>query len=245
MIEFRDVEFSYALDPVVYDISLTIDKGELLGIIGPSGAGKTTLLRLLLQELTPTRGAIITDRHSPLSIGYVPQLDAGERNFPITVEEMVLLGCASKSRPSPWFSPGEKRNARAILKYLDILSLRHSRIDTLSGGQFQRTLIARALMARPSLLVLDEPTSGIDLQTRRQVLDLLFDLQKDGFSIVMTTHDLNWVAAHLPRIVCLNRTVIADGSPSHVLTSDVVQHTYDADMDVITHNGRPVIVDRD
>lgn len=243
MIELRGIGFSYGSTPILHEVSASIADGELVGLIGPSGAGKTTLLRIILGELTPTSGSLAGHSSRRPAVGYVPQLDAGERSFPLTVEEMVLLGGAAFSANRPWFDRGEKRRAMTILDRLGIASHRSKRLDELSGGQFQRALIGRALMSRPSLLLLDEPTSGIDLQTRRQVLDLVDELRRDGYTILLTTHDLNWVASHLPRIICLNRTIIADGSPLDVLTPDVVLHTYGSEMDVIIHAGRPVIVD--
>jgi ABC-type Mn2+/Zn2+ transport system ATPase subunit len=243
MIEIRRVSQAFGNEAVLRNVTTWIGPGELLGIIGPSGAGKTTLLRILLGELTPTRGTVRSTSRTPIPVGYVPQLDAGERSFPLTVREMVLLGAASQSTRVPWFGRAEKRQASAILERLGILGHEHSRLDELSGGQFQRALIARALMAQPSLLILDEPTSGIDLRTRQHVLDLLEDLRQEGLSIVLSTHDLNWVAAHLPRIICLNRAVIADGAPIDVLKPNVVRATYGADMDVVLYNGRPVVVD--
>jgi ABC-type Mn2+/Zn2+ transport system ATPase subunit len=243
MITLQNLGFSYGDQRVLYDITTQFLPGEFVGIIGPSGSGKTTLLRILLGELQPTRGLIKTSKGANLSVGYVPQLDSGERTFPLTVEEMVLLGAASFSRKVPWFSRSEKREMAAILERLGILQLKDNRLSELSGGQFQRVLIARALMARPSLLLLDEPTSGIDLHTRQQVLDLVHDFQSDGFTIILTTHDLNWVAAQLPRILCLNGTITGDGAPAEVLTPAVVHQTYGAQMDVIFHQGRPVVVD--
>ena len=243
MITLQKLGFSYGDQKVLYDITTQFSPGEIVGIIGPSGAGKTTLLRILLGELQPTRGVITTSNGTNLSVGYVPQLDSGERTFPLTVEEMVLLGAASFSRKVPWFSRSEKREVAAILERLGVLQLKDNRLSELSGGQFQRALIARALMARPSLLLLDEPTSGIDLHTRQQVLDLVHELQSDGFTIILTTHDLNWVAAQLPRILCLNGTITGDGAPAEVLTPTVVHQTYGAQMDVIFHQGRPVVVD--
>lgn len=243
MIEIRRVSHAFGDKAVLRNVTTWIGPGELLGIIGPSGAGKTTLLRILLGELTPTRGTVTSTSRTPISVGYVPQLDAGERSFPLTVREMVLLGAAAQSSRVPWFSPVEKRRVSTILDRLGILGHEHSRLDELSGGQFQRALIARALMAQPSLLILDEPTSGIDLRTRQHVLELLDDLRQEGLTVVLSTHDLNWVAAHLPRIICLNRTVIADGAPIDVLNSNVVRATYGADMDVVSYNGRPVVVD--
>lgn len=243
MIELRDIGFSYSGPMVIHDVTTQIGPGEIVGVIGPSGAGKTTLLRILLGELVPTHGSLRVGNRSRLSVGYVPQLEAGERSFPITVEETVLLGCAAMSLARPWFSRAERRHAHAILQRLSISHLRYARLDELSGGQLQRVLIGRALMSRPNFLILDEPTSGIDLKTRSQVLELIEDLSADGYTVVLSTHDLNWVAAHLPRIMCLNKTIIADGSPLEVLTSDVVAATYGADMDVLIHNGRPVVVD--
>ena len=239
----RDLAFSFGDNEVLIDVHLDIDEGDLVGIIGPSGAGKTTLLRILLGELRPTRGTIEGGTSGRVRIGYVPQLDAGERSFPLTVSEMVLLGGSALSRRRPWFGRDEVRDADAILDRLGILDLRDERLDRLSGGQFQRALIGRALMSRPTLLILDEPTSGIDLETRRRVLEIVEELRADGYTVILTTHDLNWVASHLPRIVCLNRTVIADGTPAEVLTPRVVRETYGAKMDVIMHAGRPVVVD--
>lgn len=243
MIELRDVGFSYGVNTVLEGITTTIHEGELVGLIGPSGAGKTTLMKIILGELIPTVGSVRAGQAGRPAAGYVPQLEAGERSFPLTVEEMVLLGGAASSAPKPWFDRQEKRHAAAILDRLGIKALHRMRLNELSGGQFQRALIGRALMSRPQLLLLDEPTSGIDLHTRRRVLDLLEDLRGDGYTIVLTTHDLNWVASHLPRIVCLNKVLVADGTPVEVLSPDVVKRTYGADMKVVVIDGRPVVVD--
>jgi zinc/manganese transport system ATP-binding protein len=228
------------------DITLHIDAGELVGIVGPSGAGKTTLLRLLLGEIAPSEGTLEypgTARGQRATIGYVPQLDASERTFPVTVQGAVELGAAATSSRVPWFSRAERAAARRALERLGIGELHARGLHELSGGQFQRVLFARALVSEPQLLLLDEPTSGIDLQTRAEMLALVDELSHDGLTIVLTTHDLNWVASHLPRIVCLNQTVQADGSPLDVLRPDVLRNTFGADMHVIEHAGRPVIVD--
>lgn len=243
MIVLDRVGFSYGESAVLRDVTTAIHEGELVGFIGPSGAGKTTLLRIILGELRPTIGAVRGHGSGRPTVGYVPQLESGERTFPLTVLEMILLGGAARSARRPWFDRREKAYARAILDRLGIAQFSENRIGELSGGQFQRVLIGRALMSRPNLLLLDEPTSGIDLRTRRQVLDLVNELRSDGYTIVLTTHDLNWVASHLPRIICLNGTIIADGTPDDVLTPRVVRRTYGADMDVIFHHGRPIVVD--
>jgi ABC-type Mn2+/Zn2+ transport system ATPase subunit len=177
------------------------------------------------------------------SIGYVPQLDGSERSFPLTAAGAVELGLAASSSPLPWFSRSERAAARAALDRLGVGELHARRLDELSGGQFQRVLLARALVARPRLLLLDEPTSGVDLRTRADVLRLLDELRADGLAIVLTTHDLNWVAAHLPRLVCLNGTILADGPPAAVLRPSVLGEAFGAEVVVVDHDGRLLVTD--
>lgn len=230
-------------------VDFEVESGELVGIVGPSGAGKTTLLRLLLGEIRPEEGTVEVSgpphRRGHRAVGYVPQLDASERTFPLTVQGAVELGAAATSARVPWFSRAERNAARRSLERLGIADLHARGLHELSGGQFQRVLFARALVSNPQLLLLDEPTSGIDLRTRGEMLRLVDDLRDDGLTIVMTTHDLNWVASHLPRIVCLNQRVVADGPPADVLRPDVLADTFGAEMEVIEHQGRRVVVDGD
>ena len=122
--------------------------------------------------------------------------------------------------------------------------LGHRHIRALSGGQQQRVFLARALMGDPHLLLLDEPTSGVDVRTRHEVLHLLSDLNAGGLAVALTTHDLNGIAAHLPKLVCVNTRIIGMGAPVDVLTPHVLEQTYGAPMDVLDHMGVPMVVDR-
>lgn len=245
----RGVSTGYGGVSVLRDLTLHVDRGDFVGIVGPSGSGKTTLLRLLTGRAEHHRGEVevlarrVRPGRAPDGVGYVPQLEAIDWDFPVTVEQVVLLGDSAGSAPVPWFSRAEKRRATDLLERLGIADLRRRRIRELSGGQRQRMFLARALLRRCELLLLDEPTSGVDLATRGDMLRLLGELHHLGLTVVLTTHDLNFVAAHLPRVVCLNGEVTADGAPADVLTPEALSRTYGAPMRVLHDRGRVVVVD--
>jgi ABC-type Mn2+/Zn2+ transport system ATPase subunit len=226
--------------PVLRDVTMTIVPGEFTGIVGPSGSGKTTLLRVLLGLVTPGRGSIV--RRRALRVGYVPQVETINWHFPVTVFEAVLMA-ARNGRTWPWASVAEKRSVGAVLERLGIGGLADRHIRELSGGQQQRVFIARALLGSPDLLLMDEPTSGVDVRTRHEVLHLLGDLNDQNLGIVITTHDLNGIATHLPKVVCLHNRVVGAGAPRDVLTPAVLEATYGAPMEVLEHAGLPLIVE--
>ncbi len=241
IIELNAVSFGYGQEQVLEKINLHLHPGQFAALVGPSGAGKTTLLKLILGLLQPTRGQICV-QGSPRTgltprVGYVPQVDSVDWNFPMTVEQMVLLGRIGKSHRWPWPSSTDRRRMAEILDRLEIDELAQRHIRDLSGGQQQRVFLARALMAEPDLLVLDEPTSGVDMRTAENILHMLADLNQQGLSILMTTHDLNAAAAHLPWVVCLNRQIIAQGTPDDIFTDDILSETYRGDMLVIRLDG--------
>jgi ABC-type Mn2+/Zn2+ transport system ATPase subunit len=180
-------------------------------------------------------------RRPGTTIGYVPQTETVRWDFPVTVAECVLM--ARAGRLVPWRSRSEQSAVDDVLDRLGLAGLAGRHIRELSGGQQQRMFIARALLGQPQLLLLDEPTSGVDVKTRHEILHLLRELNGDGLSIVLTTHDLNGIAAHLPHIVCLNTRVIGAGAPRDILTPDVLEETYGARMEVLIHGGMPVVVD--
>ena len=241
LVRFDRVTCRYGRDPVLVNIDLAIDAGEFVGIVGPSGSGKSTLLKAIAGSVDPIAGRI--DRAPDLSIGYVPQVETVNWYFPVTVREAVLMARIG-GRRLPWPSAREASEAQEVLERLGLGGLADRHIRELSGGQQQRVFIARAMLGRPRLLLLDEPTSGVDVRTRHDVMHVIHNLHHEGLAIVLTTHDLNGIASHLPRLVCLNREVIATGSPRQVITPDVLEKTYGAPLEVLSHGGMPVVLEQ-
>jgi len=240
LVALRGVTCGYVDDAVLVDVDLAIGDREFVGIVGPSGAGKTTALRVLAGSMRPAHGSVT--RRAGLRMAYVPQVETINWSFPVTVRECVLMARVG-GRRLPWASRAERAQVAEVLGRLDIGELADRHIRELSGGQQQRVFIARALLGEPELLLMDEPTSGVDVRLRHEIMHLLDDLNALGLAIVLTTHDLNGIAAHLPRIVCLNRSIIGDGVPHDVLNAGVLERTYGASMEVLEHGGMPVVVD--
>ena len=240
LVALEGVTCGYGSEAVLVDVDVAVAKREFVGIVGPSGAGKTTVLRVIAGSMPPAHGRV--RRRAGLRVAYVPQIETINWSFPVTVQECVLMARVS-GRRLPWASRAERVAVSEVLARLGIEELRERHIRELSGGQQQRVFIARALLGEPELLLMDEPTSGVDVRLRHEVLHLLDDLNARGLAIVLTTHDLNGIATHLPRLVCLNRRVIATGSPAEVLSPEVLERTYGASMQVLEHGGMPVVVD--
>lgn len=240
LIRLTSVSAAYDHHTVLMDVDFHVHQDQFTGIVGPSGSGKTTLLRLLLGSLKPISGSI--ERAPDLRVSYVPQLETINWNFPVTVAECVLMA-RPQPRLVPRVTPAERAAVEYVLSRLGIADLGDRHIRDLSGGQQQRMFLARALLREPQLLLLDEPTSGVDISTRHDMLHLLGELHEDGIAIVLTTHDLNGIAAHLPHLVCINHRITGDGTPAAVLTPTVLEETFGAKMEVLEHLGMRVIVD--
>ena len=242
------VTCGYGSQVVLKDVDLEIMPGDFVGLLGPSGSGKTTLLRVMLGAVKLFSGRVHYNG-SPVgargpNIGYVPQLETIDWNFPVTVQEVVLMGAAMRRPLLPWHSRRQMKQAREIMSRLGIAHLARRHIRQLSGGQQQRAFLARALISNPTLLLLDEPASGIDIKTRDDLMHLLHELNHQGVTIVISTHEINSVAAHLPRVVCVNGEIVAQGPPTEIFTPEILRRTYGADMPVIRYQGLALVGER-
>ena len=247
IVEIKAVTCGYEKQQVLTDVSLTIMPGDFVGLLGPSGSGKTTLLRTVLGAVDLYEGEVLvngvaTTKKRP-RVGYVPQLETIDWNFPVTVQEVVMMGRTMENKLFPWYRKEEKDLAAEMMSRLGILDLADRHIRELSGGQQQRVFLARALISSPQLLLLDEPTSGVDIKTRDDVMHLLHDLNHDGVTIIITTHEINAVAVHLPWIVCLAGRILAEGPPSEVITTEVLRLTYGAELPVIHYEGMTIVAE--
>ena len=247
IVQLRGVSCGYEKQEVLSDVTLGIMQGDFVGLLGPSGSGKTTLLRTVLGAVDVYQGQVLVEgvdigQRRP-RVGYVPQLETIDWNFPVTVQEVVMMGRTMENRLFPWYRRQDRMLANEMMESLGISGLARRHIRELSGGQQQRVFLARALVSGPQILLLDEPTSGVDIKTRDDVMHLLHELNHQGITIIMTTHEINAVAVHLPWVVCLNGRILAEGPPSEVITSETLKLTYGADMPVIHYQGMTLVAE--
>ena len=247
IVEVKGVTCGYDGTPILNNVDLTVNRGDFVGLLGPSGSGKTTMLKSILGAVDIFSGQIMVEGISINTknprVGYVPQLETIDWNFPVTVEQVVMMGRTSYSRLLPWYKNSDKQIVHEILERLSIAHLSKRHIKELSGGQQQRAFLARSLVSNPRVLLLDEPTMGVDIKTRDEVMHLLDELNHQDVTIIMTTHEINSVAAHLPTVVCLNGEIVAAGAPKDVLTPATLKLTYNADLHVTEYEGMTLVTE--
>lgn len=244
LIELTDAQLGYSRRHIVLkDVNLRVHRGEYVGIVGPNGSGKTTLLRTLLGLLKPVAGLVRVGDEDHLRIGYVPQRDTVDAMFPIPIEEIVLMG----RYPDVGLirRPGRKDReiARQCLDQVGLLHLTHRNFTELSGGQRQRVLIARALATGPELLVLDEPTHGMDMPSEHGLLQLVKKLHVEhNLAVVIVSHLLGAVAESAERIAIISNGRLEEGPRAEMLTAERLSQLYGMDVRVYDLDGRCAIV---
>ncbi|MFW5965015.1 MAG: metal ABC transporter ATP-binding protein [Natronomonas sp.] len=240
--ELDDVTFSYATTPVVENVSLRIEPGEYAAIVGPNGSGKSTLMRLILGLLEPDSGSarLFGDPAHRFDegarVGYVAQQASASKEMPITVREVVKMG----RFPHVGYGLLSSSDWGVVDRALDVVGMSafaDRPVTQLSGGQRQRAFIARALAGEADLLVLDEPTVGVDAESVDAFYALLESLNEDGITVLLVEHDLRAVTDHAERVVCLNRTVSFDGPTEEFVDSDALAKTFGTAVSAVGETG--------
>jgi zinc transport system ATP-binding protein len=254
LVELKGVSFNYDAVSVLDDVSLAVEPVDFLGIIGPNGAGKTTLIKIILGLLRPAGGEVglfgepiesFTCWHR---IGYVPQKIALDPQLPVTVQEVVTTGLAYRSgflcgghrrgARQSWIAGRRADQERAVetLALVGMAGHRTARIGALSVGQQQRVLIARALVTEPEVLILDEPTGGVDPEAQAEFYALLHTLNRHrGVTLILVSHDLAVISKEVTKLACLNRRLIFHGDPGAFLTDAGLAALYGPSVHVISH----------
>jgi len=230
----------YDGEPVLEDVNLSIGRNDFLGVIGPNGGGKTTLLKVILGLIKPKRGMVSVLGKSPEKsrnkIGYVPQINLFDRDFPINVWDVVLMGCYGDIGLLGRYRSEDKEAAQKALETVGGLALKDRQIGRLSGGEQQRVFIARALVAKPRLLLLDEPTASVDPAMQTEFYEILEGLKKQ-MAIVLVSHDSSAISIYVDKIACLNRQLYYHGSKE--ISPEILEATYKCPVQMIAHGTVP------
>jgi ABC-type Mn2+/Zn2+ transport system ATPase subunit len=242
-VSFEGVWFGYGRTDVLQDLTLSVAEGTFTALIGPNGAGKTTMLRLLLGLESPRKGRIRVFGDAPGArgqrIGYVPQRTGVPDGFPLSVEEAVLMGRYSLVGWGRRPARADREAVHTALARVSLADEAHRRFGELSGGQQRRALIARALVGEPRLLLLDEPTAGLDPAAQARFYDVCCVLQREvGLTLIAASHDVDVVAQHADTVLLIDRSVQAIGPPSRVLRTADLDRVYDFPHDHV-HRARP------
>ena len=236
-VQIENVSFRYDKPLVLDNVSLDIKQGEFVGIVGPNGGGKSTLLKLMLGFLSPNKGKIRILGKPPVKgrseIGYVAQYAKFEKDFPITVMDTVLMGRASGKSFFWGYRKEDIELAEQALRRTEIEDLKHRILNTLSGGQLQRVLIARALVGDPRILILDEPTSNVDSRMEEDIFDLLKKLNEKS-TIIVVSHDIGFISEYVNRVACLNQTLICHETAA--ISGKTIEELYGGSVHMIQHS---------
>jgi iron complex transport system ATP-binding protein len=248
-LKVKNIEFGYNSTPVLDNISMELDRSEIVGIVGPNGAGKSTLIRCIDRILKPKNGSILVDGNDidnmtrleiARKMGYVPQ--SATRVFPASVIDTVLMG----RRPHLGWKSSEEDMEKVleVLEQLGILQFAMREFNEISGGQQQKVLIARAIAQEADILLLDEPTSNLDIKHQLEVMEIMNDIvRKKGISAIMAIHDLNLASRYASKILMMNGgRIFSAGSPVLVLTAKNIRHTYGVEVEIMSDRERPYII---
>jgi manganese/iron transport system ATP-binding protein len=245
-IRVEDLSTGYHEDPVLRHVQLEVAPGSLVGLIGPNGSGKSTLFKTMTGLQTPWQGRVIINGHPGKpgpDVAYVPQTETVDWSFPVTVGQVVMMGRYPRLGFLRWPRKRDHEIVDHALEMVGMLGFKKRQIGQLSGGQRQRVFLARALAQQPSILLLDEPVSGVDATTQHQIFELLDRLCDDGVTTIVASHDLSCVAQRFDYVLLLNRTVHGYGPPEEVLTQDLLNKTFQSHLLLLRLGTRTFVVE--
>ncbi|MGA7671685.1 MAG: metal ABC transporter ATP-binding protein [Nitrolancea sp.] len=245
-IDVRGLTTGYRDEPVLSNVELVVQRGSLVGVIGPNGGGKSTLFKTILGLLRPWSGEVLVEgkRGKPGHvIGYVPQTETVDWSFPVRVRDVVMMG--RYPRLGLLRRPG-KADVEVVedaLEKVGMTDFNDAQIGELSGGQRQRVFIARALAQEPSILLLDEPVSGVDAVTQHQIFELIERLCQEGRTALVASHDLSCVAQRFDQVLLLSGRVVGYGPPESVLSQELLNETFRSHLLLLEVGGRTFVVE--
>lgn len=249
IISLEAVTFSHGSELILDDVSLTVEPGEFLALLGPNGSGKTTLLRVVTGLVAPDRGTVRVMGLHPANlgekrrrIGVVPQVGQVEPRFPVTAFQVVMMGRYPAIGLGRYPGRKDREAVWSALERLDARDLADQPLASLSGGQRQRVFLARALVNHPELLLLDEPTGGLDTASIEQFYALLKEMHQDGMTILLISHDIGVVVGFVDRVACLNHRLVAHGRPESVMGEEVLREMYGSHALFFDHGRSPHMV---
>lgn len=249
VVELDHVSVMYQTHLALRNITMRVREGEFLALLGPNGAGKSTLIKTILGLMEPIAGTVKVFGVPPRQlgkrrtwIGYVPQVTNVDPNFPVKAFDIVLMGLYGKIGLFRRPSREDKEAAMRAMESVGMQDLTDRRFGSLSGGQQQRLLVARALVVNPKLLLLDEPTTGVDTATSSSIYDLLSDLHGKGITIILVSHDVGIVSQYVDRVACINQSLVVHGRPTEVLTEEALDKMYGCDAMLFLHGPMPHMV---
>ncbi|HEC76950.1 MAG TPA: metal ABC transporter ATP-binding protein [Thermoplasmatales archaeon] len=233
MIEVKNVSYSYNGRKAIENVSFSVKK-EFVAIMGPNGSGKSTLIKLVMGLLKPDEGEIKIfgeDAEKTRNfIGYMPQKETIAKHFPIKVADIILMGVTNKK----FYTKEDIKKAKEILEKVELSHTWNKKFNSLSQGQQQRVLFARALAKEPKIIILDEPFSAVDLPSREKMISLLNERKKDGIEILIVVHNINPVLHDIDKVLLLNKRAIAYGSPKEILNHENLMETYGSFVQIVT-----------
>ncbi len=248
ILEIENLEVKYKEEIALSGINLKIKKGDFVAILGPNGAGKTTLLKTILGILKPVKGKIKIFGNSPSKIdrrliGYVPQYIKENASIPLRVIDILKMGRYPRLGVLKYFKQEDEIKVREIIEFFKMEDVKNKLFSELSGGQKQRVLIGRALVNEPSLLILDEPTTGLDVNSSEGLYGMLNNLHKEfKLTILLVTHDAMAVSDIVSSVACLNKNIAVHGKPEEVLTEENLQCLYGKHYMLFGHGKIPHMV---